>query len=68
MAGQRWMLYPVSYGALTQLYAATAPAAADMNGSFLIPWARLGKANKAAEDPEIGEKLWAWLEDETKKY
>ncbi|KAI0260316.1 NAD(P)-binding protein [Gloeopeniophorella convolvens] len=63
-----WMLYPAPYGALTQLYCATAPAAADYNGKFLIPWARLGKANKAADDPKVGEKLWAWLEEETKKY
>jgi len=64
----RWMLYPVSYGALTQLYCATAPAAADANGGFFIPWARQGKPNKAAEDLDVGEKLWGWLEDETKKY
>lgn len=65
---QRWMLYPVSYGALTQLYCATAPGAADANGGFFIPWARLGKSNKAAENLDVGEKLWRWLEEETKKY
>jgi hypothetical protein len=42
------MLYPVSHGALTQLYCATSPAAADANGKFFIPWARPGEANKAA--------------------
>ncbi|KAI9442851.1 NAD(P)-binding protein [Lactarius psammicola] len=63
-----WLMYPVSYGALTQLYAATAPSAADANGKFFIPWARLGEPNKAALDPQVGEKLWSWLEDETKKY
>ncbi|KAI9435208.1 NAD(P)-binding protein [Russula earlei] len=64
----RVMLYSVTFGALTQLYCATAPAAADANGKFFIPWAREGKANKAAEDPQVGEKLWAWLEEQTKKY
>ncbi|KAI9437373.1 NAD(P)-binding protein [Lactarius psammicola] len=63
-----WLTYPVSYGALTQLYCATAPSAADANGKFFIPWARLGEANKAALDPQIGERLWFWLENETKKY
>ncbi|KAI0302872.1 NAD(P)-binding protein [Multifurca ochricompacta] len=63
-----WMLYPVSYGALTQLYCATAPAVADLNGHFFIPWARSGKPHPDAEDPQIGEKLWTWLEEETKKY
>jgi len=64
----RWMLYSVSYGALTQLYCATSPAAADANGKFFIPWAREGKANEAAEDPRVGERLWVWLEEQTKKY
>ncbi|KAH9053025.1 NAD(P)-binding protein [Lactarius vividus] len=63
-----WVLYPVSYGALTQLYCATAPSAADANGKFFIPWARLGEPNKAALDPQVGERLWSWLENETKKY
>jgi len=64
----KWMLYPVSYGALTQLYCATSPSVADANGKFFIPWARSGEANKAALDPQVGERLWSWLEDETKKY
>jgi NAD(P)-dependent dehydrogenase (short-subunit alcohol dehydrogenase family) len=63
-----WKLYPATYGALTQLYCATAPSAADANGKFFIPWARLGEPNKDALGPEIGEKLWSWLENETKKY
>jgi retinol dehydrogenase-12 len=64
----RWTLYPPSYGALTQLYCATAPSAADANGKFFKPWARLGEPNKGALDPQVGEKLWTWLENETKKY
>ncbi|KAH9053024.1 NAD(P)-binding protein [Lactarius vividus] len=63
-----WMLYPASTGALTQLYCATAPSAADANGKFFIPWARLGEPNKATLDPQVGEKLWSWLENETRKY
>ncbi|KAH9046337.1 NAD(P)-binding protein [Lactarius deliciosus] len=62
------IMYPPSKGALTHLYCATAPAAADANGKFFIPWARLGEPNKATLDPQVGEKLWSWLENETKKY
>jgi len=62
------MLYSASYGALTQLYCATSPAAEDANGQFFIPWARPGKPNPLAEDPNLGEKLWQWLEEETQKY
>jgi retinol dehydrogenase 12 len=50
------------------LYCATSPTAADANGGFFIPWARLGKPNKVVEDLQLGEKLWTWLEEETKKY
>ncbi|KAH9991367.1 NAD(P)-binding protein [Russula vinacea] len=64
----RHLLYPASYGSLTQLYCATSPAAEDANGKFFIPWARLGKANSVAEDPKLGEKLWMWLEEETEKH
>ena len=62
------IMYPAPYGALTQLYCATDPAAADANGKFFIPWARPGEPNKAALDPQIGERLWTWLENETNKY
>lgn len=64
----RRMLYSASYGALTQLYCATSPATENANGQFFIPWARPGKANPLGEDPNLGEKLWRWLEEETKKY
>ncbi|KAI9443884.1 NAD(P)-binding protein [Lactarius indigo] len=63
-----WLMYPVSYGALTQLYCATAPSAADANGKFFVPWARVDEPNKAALEPQLGERLWTWLENETKKY
>jgi len=68
VAFAKWVTYPPSYGALTQLYCATAPSAADANGKFFIAWARLGEPNKAAVDPQVGERLWSWLETETNKY
>ncbi|VDB92602.1 unnamed protein product [Peniophora sp. CBMAI 1063] len=57
------ILYPAPYGALTQLYAGTAPEAADLNAKFLIPWARVGVARKETGDPEVGAKLWTWMEE-----
>ncbi|THG94069.1 hypothetical protein EW026_g7328 [Hermanssonia centrifuga] len=56
------LLYPTEQGAITQLFAGTAPEAADMNGKYLIPFARVGKARVDALDPIVGEKLWAWME------
>lgn len=61
-------LFPVSMGALTQLWAGTSPEAGQMNGEFMIPWARLGKARKETGDPEVGKKLWEWLEVQCKDY
>ena len=84
---QRPLLYPVSYGALTQLWAGTSDETVDYNGKvshgtpfsipwnkrdmndvffqFLIPWARLGECRPETRDPEIGVRLWEWLEGET---
>jgi retinol dehydrogenase-12 len=33
---------------------------------FLIPWARDGPIPPGTEDPALGEKLWAYLENEIK--
>ncbi|TDL27093.1 NAD-binding protein [Rickenella mellea] len=60
------ILYPAPYGALTQLYAGTSPDGADMNGKYLIPWARIGTPRKETSDPEAGVKLWEWLEEQVK--
>ncbi|KAJ7147050.1 hypothetical protein C8R43DRAFT_538612 [Mycena crocata] len=58
------ILYPASYGALTQLWAGTTEEGATLGGKYLIPWARIGKANAAATDPAAGKELWTWLEEQ----
>ncbi|KAI0747567.1 NAD-P-binding protein [Fomes fomentarius] len=60
------LLYPTSYGALTPLYAGTSPEALNYNGEYLIPWARAGKLRSEMYDDELGERLWGWLEEQTK--
>ncbi|KAJ3899837.1 NAD-P-binding protein [Lentinula edodes] len=60
-----WLFSPVSLGALTPLYAGVSSASGDLNGKYLIPWARIGKMRPEASDLSVGEKLWKWLEDET---
>ncbi|KAJ6585086.1 NAD-P-binding protein [Mycena capillaripes] len=57
-------LYPVPYGALTQLWAGTTEEGKSLGGKYLIPWAREGKANPAGLDPEAGKALWTWLEEQ----
>ncbi|KAJ6617331.1 NAD(P)-binding protein [Mycena sp. CBHHK59/15] len=53
-------------GALTQIWAGTAPEAAYLNGKYLIPWARIGDPHQGTLDPETGAKLWKWLEDQVR--
>ncbi|KIJ65114.1 hypothetical protein HYDPIDRAFT_131388 [Hydnomerulius pinastri MD-312] len=61
-----FVLWDTPKGALTQLYAGTAPAAAELNGKYLVPWARVSSPRKETQDPELGKKLWNWLEEEVK--
>lgn len=53
-------------GALTQLWAGTTPEGADLSGKYCIPWARVGEAKKGTGDPDVGRKLWEWLEEQVK--
>ncbi|KAG6808463.1 hypothetical protein H0H92_004035, partial [Tricholoma furcatifolium] len=32
---------------------------------YLIPWARVGKAVPATDDPALGKRLWDWAEEQT---
>ena len=53
-------------GAVTQLYAGTAPEAADINGAYLVPWARVSEPLAHAKDPKEAEELWNWFEEQVK--
>ncbi|KAH9035968.1 NAD(P)-binding protein [Lactarius hengduanensis] len=58
--------YDVSYGAITSLYAGTAPAAGELNSKYFTVWARLAVPSKKALDAELGKKLWEWCEEQVK--
>ncbi|KAJ6496166.1 NAD-P-binding protein [Mycena sanguinolenta] len=59
------MLHPARpHGIITHVWAGTAKETADYNGNYLRPWARLGKARRDTQDPVIGAKLWAWLDEQ----
>ncbi|KAI0744855.1 hypothetical protein C8Q76DRAFT_764360 [Earliella scabrosa] len=60
--------YPTPYGAITPLYAGTAPEAAAYNGKYLRPWARPGLPNPSAYDAKEQQKLWDWLEKQVEPY
>jgi len=63
---QRLMSYDVSYGAITPLFAGTAPAAGELNGKYLTAWARVATPNKKALDTDLAKKLWDWCEEQVK--
>ncbi|EJF60473.1 NAD(P)-binding protein [Dichomitus squalens LYAD-421 SS1] len=65
---EKFVMYPVSYGVLTPLYAGTAPEALEYNGKYIRPWARPGQPHPSAYDREQQEKLWVWLEEQVKEY
>ncbi|KAG8795583.1 hypothetical protein FRC12_012322 [Ceratobasidium sp. 428] len=56
--------YPASQGALTQLYAGTTPNPEDLNGKFLVPWAKVGDPGQTAKDERLAGKLWTWCEEQ----
>ncbi|KZV96235.1 NAD(P)-binding protein [Exidia glandulosa HHB12029] len=62
------ILYPPPIGAITQLYAGTAPEAASMGGQFLVPWARPGPASPKVSDVGLARRMWEWLEEQVSHY
>ncbi|KAJ7334199.1 hypothetical protein DFH08DRAFT_880469 [Mycena albidolilacea] len=65
---ERTVLHDVSYGALTQLYAGTSVEGAELNGKYLIPWARIGKPHADSQNPELGKELFDWMEEQVKAF
>jgi len=62
----RLVTYPVTQGAITSLYAGTAPAAGELNGKYLTVWARVTLPDQNALNPELEKKLWEWCEEQVK--
>jgi len=58
--------FDVEHGSLTQLWAGTSPEGKDLNGKYLIPFARIGTSSAHTQDPQMGKELWAWLEEQVK--
>ncbi|EJU00114.1 NADP-binding protein [Dacryopinax primogenitus] len=53
-------------GAVTQLYAGTAPEAASLNGVVFHPLGEAGPARADTDDLALGKALWEWLEEQVK--
>lgn len=50
------LLYSSELGALTQLYANTAPETGEEGGQYYVPWARKGATAPAADSLEAQDK------------
>ncbi|KAG9018794.1 hypothetical protein FRB90_009445 [Tulasnella sp. 427] len=58
--------HPAHLGAHTQLWVATSPDVADVNGGWFIPWARQYAHSEETRNPEVEAKLWDWVEEQRK--
>ncbi|KAH6912602.1 hypothetical protein BKA70DRAFT_768583 [Coprinopsis sp. MPI-PUGE-AT-0042] len=59
---------PYEYGPITQLWAGTAPEAAEMNGKYIIPWGKAGKPRPEVHDETLSAELKSWLEARVASY
>ncbi|KAJ7323673.1 NAD(P)-binding protein [Mycena albidolilacea] len=55
-------------GAYTQLWAGTTATPEQINGQYLIPWARIGKADPSASSHRLEEDTIAWLKEQIKGF
>jgi len=63
-----YVIKPVEVGAITQLFAATSPEAAELSGKYLIPQAQVGKPSVLSQNEELAKKMWDWCEQELKAF
>ncbi|TFK37741.1 NAD-P-binding protein [Crucibulum laeve] len=57
---------PVEIAVLTQLYAGAHPDGANLNGKFLLPYARVAPCRAETLDEQTGKDLWKYLEEQVK--
>ncbi|KIM25455.1 hypothetical protein M408DRAFT_331202 [Serendipita vermifera MAFF 305830] len=55
-------------GAITQLFAATAPEAKNLSGKYLVPFAKEQAPSRFAQDQDLAKKMWDWCESELKSF
>ncbi|KAJ7730949.1 hypothetical protein B0H14DRAFT_3899244 [Mycena olivaceomarginata] len=55
-------------GAYTQLWGATVATPAQITGQYLVPWGKVGKANKRASNTKLEEEVVAYIRDQIKDF
>ncbi|KAJ7112766.1 NAD-P-binding protein [Mycena crocata] len=61
-------MYPTPMGAFTQLWGATVATPAEINGQYLVPWGKVGKADKRTSDPQLEEQIIAHIRESIKGF
>jgi len=66
--GSKFLITP-AMGAITQLYAGTSPEVVEknLNGAYLVPYAKVQPASAYGRNVELGIKLWEFLDEEVSK-
>ncbi|KAJ7756696.1 hypothetical protein B0H16DRAFT_1538722 [Mycena metata] len=62
------LLFPTPLGAYTQLWAATVASPAQINGEYLVPWGKIGKADKRASSTKLESETIAYIREQIKDY
>ncbi|KAF2029941.1 NAD(P)-binding protein [Setomelanomma holmii] len=64
-----FMLYPPVMGAYTQLFAGLAPEVKNIEeGSWVIPWGRIGSVSKNYVGGSTAGEFWKWSEGEVARF
>ncbi|KAJ7612679.1 NAD-binding protein [Roridomyces roridus] len=61
-------LPPAPMGAYTQLWAGTTAPHGQIDGQYLIPWARLGRADPIAASKQLEEEIIAYLREQVRGF
>ncbi|KAI0794521.1 NAD(P)-binding protein [Fomes fomentarius] len=59
------VMWPAHMGAWTPLYAGASSEGVELNGKWLIPWARVEEFyNPEGYDRDLAQRVWEWLEQQ----
>ncbi|KAJ7501837.1 NAD-P-binding protein [Mycena galericulata] len=62
------LLYPAPMGAYTQLWGATIATPAQITGQYLVPWGKVGKVDKRANDTKVEDEVIKYIKEQVKGY
>ncbi|KAJ6450155.1 NAD-P-binding protein [Mycena sanguinolenta] len=62
------LLYPPPMGALTQLWGATVAKPEQIAGQYLVPWGRVGTADKRTKNLELEEEVIQYIQEQIKGF